>query len=251
MSIVPRSVAHVGDSPIDLVGEAEPLGSPHLSATVDFMLIAAGSAAILAPFVVLFASLNLRGGDPGLALPVGIAASVAIPVLAVARFGTPSDSVRAKAGLAPITVAVDTPVAPRWRRTVALFLDVSAWVTMGIALLTVPVGLSLVVIVSAPVMFPISIAAVGVAVSGYVTGRRPGALVRGPGLEVCGLRRVRTARGLRTVMASCLAAPEDVQAPLVPPALTLLWLAVSLLIVSYWMFCVIMWAVGSLLNRLG
>jgi hypothetical protein len=241
VSAAPRSVACVGDSPIELVEDAEPLVAPRLSATVDFMLIAAGSAAILAPFVVLFASLNLRGGDPGLALPVGIAASVAIPVLAVARFGTPSDSVRAKAGLAPITVAVDTPVAPLWRRAIALVLDASAWVTMGIALLTVPVGLSLVVIVLAPVMFPICIAAVGVAVSGYVTGRRPGALVRGPGRAVCGLRRVRTGQGLRTVVASSLAASEDVEPGLVPRALAILWLSVSLPVAAYWILCIAMW----------
>jgi hypothetical protein len=226
----------VGDSPIELSGDAEPLATPALPAVVDFILIAAGAVAVLAPFVLVFTVVGLRGSDPWATLPLGIIASVAVPSLLVSRFGTPTESARAKAGFSPVTVSNDTPAAPFWARAAALLLDVAAYLAVGIALLTVPVAMSFLVVAIFPVTFPVCVMAVGATVAAFVMSRRPCATWRSPGLTVCALRRERTTHGVRTVRALSLAGPGDGHADPMPRALALIWVAVGVPILAYWVF---------------
>jgi hypothetical protein len=88
--------------------------------------------------------------------------------------------------------------------------------------------------VSFPVSFPMAIAAVAVAVAAFVMGRRPWATPRSPGLEVCGLRRVRTQAGARTVRASALTGEDgEAHAATRRRMLAALWLVASTPIVGY------------------
>jgi hypothetical protein len=238
VSAVRVLAGRIADSPIELTGDAaepaDPVGPRALSTTVDFLLVAAGSAAVLTPFVIVFAMVNLSGRDPGSILPLGILASVVVPSILVARLGTPGDVASARAGFPPRLAVQEAPAAPVWLRTLAFVSDISAYVGLGAILTAVPVALALIVIVSFPVSFPMAIAAVGVAVAAFVMGRRPWATPRSPGLEVCGLRRVRTQAGARTVRASALTG-EDGEAHHATRrrVLAALWLVASTPIVGY------------------
>jgi hypothetical protein len=237
VSTVPLGLGRIADSPIELTGEAatpaDPVGPRPLSATIDYVLVAAGSAAVLSPFVIIFAIMNLRALEPTGVLPLGILACLVVPSLLVFRYGTLGEVASAQAGFPPRVIAEAPPSAPLWMRAVAFASDISAYIAFGVLLAAVPVALALVVIVSFPVSFPMAIGAVGATVAALIMGRRPWAVRRSPGLEAWGLRRVLTASGPRTVRASALAAEDGTPSSAWRRGGAVLWLVASCPIVVY------------------
>jgi hypothetical protein len=234
---MPLLAGPVSDCPIELSGEAatpaDPVGPRPLSDTVDFILVAAGSAAVLSPFVIVFAIMNLRSLEPTGVLPIGIVACLVVPSLLVFRYGTLGEVASARAGFPPRVIAEAPPSAPLWMRAVAFASDISAYIAFGVLLAAVPIALALVVIVSFPVSFPMAIGAVGATVAALIMGRRPWAVRRSPGLEAWGLRRVLTASGPRTVRASALAAEDGTPSSAWRRGGAVLWLVASCPIVVY------------------
>jgi hypothetical protein len=234
---MPLLAGPVSDCPIELSGEAatpaDPVGPRPLSNTVDFILVAAGSAAVLSPFVIVFAIMNLRSLEPTGVLPIGIVACLVVPSLLVFRYGTLGEVASARAGFPPRVIAEAPPSAPLWMRAVAFASDISAYIAFGVLLAAVPIALALVVIVSFPVSFPMAIGAVGATVAALIMGRRPWAVRRSPGLEAWGLRRVLTASGPRTVRASALAAEDGTPSSAWRRGGAVIWLVASCPIVVY------------------
>jgi hypothetical protein len=206
----------------------DPLGSNAMAGVVDLLLIAASTAALLTPFAAAFVWLSLNGADSLPVLGAGLLASVILPPLVVQRIGTPCEAIRRRAGIVPVPAAEEAITAPVWRRAAALLLDASCFVGLGVALLVVPVGLMLVVVVLGPVAVTVGVGIVGAIVAAYVIARRPSVALPSPGLEVCGLRRVHTVRGVRTVRAAEPAGTGGRRARTARLVTAWLWVAVTL-----------------------
>jgi hypothetical protein len=142
VSTVSLGLGRIADCPIELAGEAatpaDPVGPRRLSATVDFILVAAGSAAVLSPFVIVFAIMNLRALEPTGVLPIGILACLVVPSLLVFRYGTLGEVASAQAGFPPRVIAEAPPSAPLWMRAVAFASDISAYIALGVLMADPP-----------------------------------------------------------------------------------------------------------------